>query len=244
MTGRIDRWERDGCGITVYVPSRAEEGLPALYVGDGGWVSGDAGLWNALTEAAEAIPCLLAAVEPRDRDADYTPWPAPPLKAGESPFAGRAEEYLAFLTGRLLPELEDRYPFADARRRGLMGYSLGGLFTLYALYRTDAFCWLGCLSGSLWYEEWTAYMAAHQPADPGTTVYLSLGQGEHRSRHPRLGAVYARTLEARALLEKQLTSSPLWEEPPGGHFADMPGRFVRAVSRFGPCAQEQRRKGE
>ena len=153
MTGRIDRWERDGCGITVYVPSRAEEGLPVLYVGDGGWVSGDAGLWNALTEAVEAIPCLLAAVEPRDRDADYTPWPAPPLKAGESPFAGRAEEYLAFLTGRLLPELEDRYPFADARRRGLMGYSLGGLFALYALYRTDAFCWLGCLSGSLWYEE-------------------------------------------------------------------------------------------
>ena len=64
MTGRIDRWERDGCGITVYIPSRAEEGLPVLYVGDGGWVSGDAGLWNALTEAAEAIPCLLAAVEP------------------------------------------------------------------------------------------------------------------------------------------------------------------------------------
>ena len=50
--------------------------------------------------------------------------------------------------------------------------------------------------------------------------------------------------EARALLEKQLTSSPLWEEPPGGHFADIPGRFVRAVSRFGQCAQEQRRKGE
>ena len=125
-----------------------------------------------------------------------------------------------------------------------MGYSLGGLFALYALYRTDAFCWLGCLSGSLWYEEWTAYMAAHQPADPGTAVYLSLGQGEHRSRHPRLGAVYARTLEARALLEKQLTSSPLWEEPPGGHFADIPGRFVRAVSRFGQCAQEHRRKGE
>ena len=49
------------------------------------------------------------------------------------------------------------YPWATERIHGkasfigIAGYSLAGLFALYALYKTDAFTRVASMSGSLWF---------------------------------------------------------------------------------------------
>lgn len=68
------------------------------------------------------------------RAVDYTP------KAGAgNPGSGQGAQFLAFMERELFPFVEANYP-VDPKRRALMGSSLGGLFTLYAMFtRPDLF---------------------------------------------------------------------------------------------------------
>ena len=62
------------------------------------------------------------------RAMDYTPVPEARL-----PGSGDAPKFLAFLKSELMPFVESNYR-ADPSRRVLLGSSLGGLFTLYAMF--------------------------------------------------------------------------------------------------------------
>jgi predicted alpha/beta superfamily hydrolase len=67
------------------------------------------------------------------RARDYTP-----VKAHQEASSGGAADFLAFLTRTLWPELQRRYPVSD-EVRGLVGYSLGALFVLHALFQSRPF---------------------------------------------------------------------------------------------------------
>lgn len=62
------------------------------------------------------------------RAVDYTPFAGP-----NNPGSGQGAKFLAALKSEILPFVEREYP-ADPARRAIMGNSLGGLFTLYALF--------------------------------------------------------------------------------------------------------------
>ena len=62
------------------------------------------------------------------RAVDYTP-----LASSSNPGSGDGAKFLAFLKTELIPFVEKNYS-ADPSRRALMGSSLGGLFTLYAMF--------------------------------------------------------------------------------------------------------------
>ncbi|MBD0284577.1 MAG: alpha/beta hydrolase-fold protein [Bacteroidota bacterium] len=62
------------------------------------------------------------------RTRDYTP-----TKEARAPQSGGAGNYLSFIKKELIPFIEANYK-ADKNDRILMGCSLGGLFTLYALF--------------------------------------------------------------------------------------------------------------
>jgi predicted alpha/beta superfamily hydrolase len=62
------------------------------------------------------------------RARDYTP-----TKETRSPQSGGADNFLSFMKTELFPFIETNYK-ADPANRVLMGCSLGGLFTLYALF--------------------------------------------------------------------------------------------------------------
>lgn len=62
------------------------------------------------------------------RARDYTP-----TKEARLPQSGGAKEFLAFMKKELFPFIESNYK-ADKNERVLMGCSLGGLFTLFALF--------------------------------------------------------------------------------------------------------------
>lgn len=67
------------------------------------------------------------------RGRDYTP-----VKHEFEPTSGGADEFLAFLTGRLWRELKRRYPI-DSKVRGIAGHSLGSLLVLHALFQPKPF---------------------------------------------------------------------------------------------------------
>jgi hypothetical protein len=74
------------------------------------------------------------------RAMDYTPSPGPQKGSGDGP------KFLRFLKTEVIPFTEKNYR-ADPTRRILGGHSLGGLFTLYAMFTEPTLFW-GYLAGS------------------------------------------------------------------------------------------------
>ena len=76
---------------------------------------------------------------------------------------GGADAFLNFIVDALVPEISRRYPDASPTERILMGHSLGGLFTSYALLkRPDAFTTFIASSPSLWWDGFAIH--GHIPA--------------------------------------------------------------------------------
>ncbi|MDY4191964.1 MAG: alpha/beta hydrolase-fold protein [Oscillospiraceae bacterium] len=174
----------------------------------------------SLTEAGALPAFVLAGADPRDWDADYSPWPV--LTPGGRSFPGGAEETGQFYRERLLPRLREEFPCGEDVFP--VGYSLGGLAALY-LFCRGGFAGCGSCSGSLWYPGWTDYLREH-PA-PGR-VYLSLGGRERNTKDPLMGRVEEETFATKKILEA--TARVVWVKEPGGHFRDIPGRLARAVA--------------
>ena len=82
--------------------------------------------------------CSLVTIGGLDWQHDMVPWDSPALNAQDAPFTGGADSYLHLLGEQIIPAVENLLPQPPSWR-GLVGYSLAGLFTLYALYRSDYF---------------------------------------------------------------------------------------------------------
>ncbi|SCH17996.1 Predicted hydrolase of the alpha/beta superfamily [uncultured Clostridium sp.] len=102
-------------------------------------------------EATQAIGCppfTLVAISDLDWNHDMVPWDSPPAFKNAEPCTGGADEYLRLLTEEIIPMAEKEIAGAP-RWRGIVGYSLAGLFALYAIYRTDLFSRFGSMPDSL-----------------------------------------------------------------------------------------------
>ncbi|MBD5148098.1 MAG: alpha/beta hydrolase, partial [Oscillibacter sp.] len=110
------------------------------------------------------------------------------------PFTGGADDYLRLLTGEILPRVEKDLMGIPAWR-GIVGYSLAGLFALYAVCQTDIFSRAGSISGSLWFPELKKYIFTHKPKLRPDCVYFSLGDKESKTRNPILKSVQQDTEE-------------------------------------------------
>ena len=125
--------------------------------------------------AAEGLRSHVASVPVADWGDELTPWPAPALRPGEKDFGGRADETLASLAAAL-----DKAPGPHA----ICGYSLGGLFALYAFVREPRLAACACLSGSVWYEGWVDWLRENAPDCAGRYAYFSVGKKEKRAGLP------------------------------------------------------------
>ena len=125
--------------------------------------------------AAEGLRSRVVSAPVADWGDALTPWPAPALRPGEKGFGGRADETLA-----LLAEAFDAAPGPHA----VCGYSLGGLFALYAFVREPRLAACACLSGSVWYEGWVDWLRASAPDCAGRYAYFSVGKKEKRAGLP------------------------------------------------------------
>lgn len=127
-------------------------------------------LMAELEQQAGSDWCLVT-VKVKNWNQDLTPWEAPPVFGNEG-FGDGASGTLQFLLEEVIPEFEKENP-AEGRRYYIAGYSLAGLFALWAGYSCDAFTGVVAASPSVWYPGWNDFAKSHE--FKAGRAYLSLG---------------------------------------------------------------------
>ena len=157
----------------------------------------------------------LIAFKISDWNKDLSPWEAPAV-FGKDDFGGGAAETL----GEIMKFCNDR-----TKTYYLGGYSLAGLFALWAAYQTNLFWGVAAASPSMWFPGFTEYMKEHEIKS--RHVYLSLGDKEEKARNSVMSMVGNRIRTAYDLLADQQADCVLeWNE--GNHFKDVDLRTAKA----------------
>ena len=112
--------------------------------------------------------------------------------------------------------------------RGIAGYSLAGLFALYAIYRTDVFSRVGCMSGSLWFPGFKEYIFSHEPKRRPDCIYFSLGDKEAKTRNSVLKTVQENTEEIQAFYQSKGIDT-VFQLNPGNHFVQGIERTIAGI---------------
>lgn len=148
---------------------------------------------------------------------ELSPWEAPAV-FGKEGFGAGANKTLQ----EILKYCEDK-----SKTYILGGYSLAGLFALWAAYQTDAFTAIAAASPSVWFPGYIDYMKTHEFL--AKAAYLSLGDREEKTKNPTMSQVGNCIREAHAILtEKEVKSILEWN--PGNHFKDPELRTAKAFA--------------
>lgn len=181
---------------------------------------------------------------------NFSPWCAPRVFAKGSNFGDGAQKTLDTLINQVIPWAESELTEPPAYRV-LVGYSLAGLFSLWAgvsqqvacgcqpddapssqtyATPTPTFQRIGAVSGSFWFPGLLDYV--DQQLRGGvvglTHAYLSLGDREARTPNPQIMHVR----ENAELLASKLESAgitSMFELNRGNHFQNVEGRVQKAL---------------
>lgn len=159
------------------------------------------------------------------------PWPDEAVSK-DARVGHHAADTLACIEQHLLPWLTARY---GNKPCAIGGYSLGGLFALWASCSTGAFSAVAAASPSVWIRGWVHYAETH--ATRAQQVYLSLGDREEHCRNVRMAQVGTCIRRQGELLAEALgTENTVLEWNEGNHFNNEAQRMARAfewcVGRF------------
>ena len=182
---------------TAFVFSGAEPEAPIIYLNI---FSGEGQKVYEAAQAAGCPPFTLVAISDLGWNHDLAPWDSPPVFKNAEPCTGGADDYLRCLTEEIIPRVEKEINVVPSWR-GIVGYSLAGLFALYAIYRTDLFSRVGSMSGSLWFPGMKDYIFSHEPKRWPDCMYFSLGDKESKTRNPVLRSVRHDTEEIKAFYQ-------------------------------------------
>jgi len=156
-------------------------------------------------------------------DLDLTPWHDDAIN--RDPKVGSATgDTLRFVEGQLLPEMESRFGKLPVI---LGGYSLAGLFSVWASMQSARFSAVAAASPSLWIRDWLPFAEKNPVRTP--FVYLSLGDREEHVKNRSIARVGDAVRGQYQLLKQQLGESNctlVWES--GGHFSENARRLADA----------------
>ena len=113
------------------------------------------------------------------------------------------------------------------RKIYIMGYSLAGLFALWALMEKPVLSGAISCSGSLWYPDFMGKIQNDCHKLHGKKIYLSVGGKEANTKDPLMANVLTCTKETYGLLKDQ--NAVKYELNSGGHFADAGKRLAKGL---------------
>ena len=162
-----------------------------------------------------------------DWNKDLSPWEAPPV-FGKEPFGSGAEDTLQEVLKVIEREQTGEQQAGEnscPKTFILGGYSLAGLFALWAVYQTDMFAGVAAGSPSMWFPGFVDYMKEHEIGS--RAVYLSLGDKEEKARNPVMATVGDCIREAHRFLSDAGVACTLeWNQ--GNHFKEPDLRMAKA----------------
>ena len=171
-----------------------------------------------------AHPFLFAAVSVESWNDELSPWEAPVVWGKES-FGGDAADTLHFLTEQVISTLKKQFALPENIRIILGGYSLAGLFALWASTQTDLFYGIAAASPSVWFPSWMEF--EQQYPMQTQRVYLSLGDKEECTKNTVMAVVGNNIRTLHSQLTARGTDCTLqWNS--GGHFKDADLRTAKA----------------
>ena len=173
-------------------------------------VMGDGEELAQALRAMDAPDCNLLVVGKLQWYHDMTPWSCPPLSKRGPAATGGADAYLETLASEIVPAAREKIR-GSAPYVGIAGYSLAGLFALYAMYRCDCFARVASMSGSLWFPKFREYVLRHE-----------------LMRQPVLKTVQENT-EAIVRYYQEVGVDVRWELNPGNHFRDVAMRSAKGI---------------
>ena len=185
--------------LYVYLPpsyAQSDRHYPVIYMQDGQNLFDQAlsyaGEWQvdetmeALSrEGIEAIVVGVPNAGVRRID-EYSPFKDQRLRKG-----GRGDWYVAFLANTVKPLIDrDFRTLPEREHTGVLGSSMGGLISLYALFcRPEVFGFAGAMSPSLWFAHEAIFPYVQQAdARPGRIIWIS-ARTKAATRAPSTGAV-------------------------------------------------------
>jgi predicted alpha/beta superfamily hydrolase len=139
-----------------------------------------AGDWNLLATLAElaeeGIEAIVVGIANKGsfRRYEYSPFRDPEHGGGDG------DRYLAFITDTVRAQVDrDFRTLAGPESTAVAGSSMGGLISLYALYRRpDVFGGAAAFSPSAWFAEDALIKLAAAEAPPAGLLYLDVGTAE------------------------------------------------------------------
>ena len=213
-------------GLSVHTQMSSVAGAPIVYL------LGDVAD-NSPIQVPEGVCLVNVGVDLWEED--FSPWCAPRVFAKGPNFGDGAQKTLDTLINQVIPWAESELTDPPAYRM-LVGYSLAGLFSLWAglsqacITPIPTFQRIGAVSGSFWFPGLLDYV--DQQLSGGavglTHAYLSLGDREARTPNPQIMHVR----ENAELLASRFESAGLtsmFELNRGNHFQNVEGRMQKAL---------------
>ena len=186
---------------------------------------------EAVLGAFPAAAPVILTLAPVEWDTDYAPWPAAGVFREQRDFGGGADDTLRSILEEGIPAVRKEFGLtAEPAKTAILGYSLGGLFAFWSLYRTDAFGLCATCSGSLWYPDLDKYCADHEICVSDARVYFSLGGKEAKTKNPVMSTIEDRTRALYTEFQAKPGITSFLEMNPGGHFKDVPRRIAKAAA--------------
>lgn len=162
-----------------------------------------------------------------DWNNDLSPYMASSIFKGTSDFKGNADSFLDYVL-KLIKKVileENIKPIYKV----LVGYSMAGLFAVYALFKTNEFLKVGSVSGSLWYPHFTDFAENNQVLQGISTFYMSLGDKEKKTSNKIMSQVETNSLIIFERIKPQFNYSK-FEFNPGNHFKDEDLRIAKCIA--------------
>ena len=213
-------------GLSIHAQMSSVAGAPVVYL------LGDVADHSSV-QVPEGVSLVNVGVDLWEEN--FSPWCAPRVFAKGPNFGNGAQKTLDTLIDQVIPWAESELSEPPAYRV-LVGYSLAGLFSLWAglsqacITPISTFQRIGAVSGSFWFPGLLDYV--DQQLSGGavglTHAYLSLGDREARTPNPQIMHVRENAeLLASKLKNAGITST--FELNRGNHFQNVGGRMQKAL---------------
>ena len=213
-------------GLSVHTQMSSVAGAPVVYL------LGDVADHSPV-QVPEGVSLVNIGVDLWEEN--FSPWCAPRVFAKGPNFGDGAQKTLDTLIKQVIPWAESELTDPPAYRV-LVGYSLAGLFSLWAglsqacITPIPTFQRIGAVSGSFWFPGLLDYV--DRQLSEGvvglTHAYLSLGDREARTPNPQIMHVRENAeLLASKLENAGITST--FELNRGNHFQNVEGRMQKAL---------------
>ena len=213
-------------GLSIHTQMSSVAGAPIVYL------LGDVAD-NSPVQVPEGVSLVCIGVDLWEEN--FSPWCAPRVFAKGPNFGDGAQKTLDTLINQVIPWTESELIDPPAYRV-LVGYSLAGLFSLWAglsqacITPIPTFQRIGAVSGSFWFPGLLDYV--DQQLNGGavglTHAYLSLGDREARTPNPQIMHVRENAELLASKLEKAGITS-MFELNRGNHFQNVEGRMQKAL---------------